>query len=126
MKEFVGLCDVYACANNHHHHPHGLLQTLSVLSFPWSLISMDFILDLPQSNSFDSILVVVDHFTKMVHFIPYNKSIIDEKTIKLFLDHVFRYHGFFSNCGPQFASKFLKWLFELLDVKVKVLLTFHP
>jgi hypothetical protein len=84
----------------------------------------------PRFNSFDSTLVVVDHFTKMVHFIPYNKSITDEKTIKLFFDHVFHYHGIFENIvfnhGPQFASKFLKRFFELLDVKVKLLLAFHP
>jgi len=50
-------------------------------------------MDFPQSNSFDSILVVVDHFMKMVHFIHCNKSITDDKTTKLFLDHVCCYHG---------------------------------
>jgi hypothetical protein len=69
---------------------------------------MDFIMDLPQSNSFDSILVVVDHFMKMAHFIPCNKSIIGGKN-KLFLNHVFCYHGLpeniIYNCGPQYASK---------------------
>jgi hypothetical protein len=55
---------------------------------------MDFIVDFPWSNSFNSILLVVDCFTKMAHFIPYNKLITDKKTTKLFLDHVFCYHGF--------------------------------
>jgi hypothetical protein len=62
----------------------------------------------------------------MVHFIPINKSIISEKIVKLFLDHVFRYHGLpediISNHGPQFASKFWKQIFKLLCVKVKLLL----
>ncbi len=87
-------------------------------------------MDLPSFNSFDSILVVVDHFTKMTHFIPCNKSIIDKKTIKLFLDHVFCYHGLPEDIifyrGPQFASKFWKRFFELLGVKVKLSSTFHP
>jgi len=91
---------------------------------------MNFIIDLPLSNFFDSILVVVDYLKKIIHFIPCNKLIIGERTTKLFLDHVFQYHGFFkdiiSNCGPQFVSKFWKILFELLSVKVKLLLTFHP
>jgi hypothetical protein len=47
---------------------------------------------------------------KMTHFIPCNKSIIGEKTAKLFIDHVFRYHGLPEDIvfghGPQFASKF--------------------
>ncbi len=91
---------------------------------------MDFIVDLPQSNSFDSIRMVVNRLTKMVDFIPCNKPIIGEKTIKLFLDHVFRYHGLLENMvfyrGRQFASKFWKRLFELLNVKVKLPSTFHP
>jgi hypothetical protein len=68
---------------------------------------MDFIIDLPPFNSYDSILVVVDHLMKMFHFIPYTKTIINERTTKLFFDHVFRYHGPFEDiifeCGPQFA-----------------------
>jgi hypothetical protein len=93
VKEFMGSCDVYVHAKNPHHHLHGFLQPLPILVSPWSLISMDFIMDLPRSNSFESILVVVNRFMKMVYFIPCNKSIVGEKTIKLFLDHVFRYHG---------------------------------
>ncbi len=73
--------------------------------------------------------MVVDHLTKMVHFIPYNKSITTEKIVKLFLDHVFCYHEFLKNIisdhGPQFVSKFWKWHFELLGVKVKLSLAFH-
>jgi hypothetical protein len=74
VKEFVGSCDVCACAKNFHHCPHGPLQPLLIPTSPWSSISMDFILDLSQSNSFDSILVVVDSLTKMAHFIPYNNQ----------------------------------------------------
>jgi len=65
------------------------------LPSPWSSISMDFIMDLPPFDSFDSILVVVDRSSKMVHFIPCNKIIIGEKITKLFFYHVFRYQGFF-------------------------------
>jgi len=32
---------------------------------------------------------MVDRLTKMGQFIPYNKTIINEKIAKLFLDHVF-------------------------------------
>jgi hypothetical protein len=75
-------------------------------------------------------MVVVDHFMKMAHFIPCNKSIIGKKTIKLFLDHVSHYHGLLedivSDHGLQFTSKFWKRLFKLLGVKVKLSLTFHP
>ncbi len=73
---------------------------------------------------------MVDHLTKMVHFIPCTKIITDKGIAKLFLDHFFQYRGLFEDiifyCGLQFASKFWKQLFELLGVKVKLSSTFHP
>jgi hypothetical protein len=70
--------------------------------------------NLPRSNSFDSILVVVDHFTKMVHFVPCNKSIISEKITKLFFNHFFAIMGFLKisflimdpDLHPSFGSGF--------------------
>jgi hypothetical protein len=89
VKEFVGSCDVYALMKNPYHHPHGFFQPLPILFAPWPLISVNFIIDLPLSDSFDSILVVVDCFKKIIHFIPCNKSITNKRTTKLFFDHVF-------------------------------------
>jgi hypothetical protein len=74
---------------------------------------MDFIIDLPPSNSFYSILVVVDHLTKKVHFIPCNEIIIGEKITKLFFDHVFRYQGLpkdiIFNHEPQLFKPIKSW-----------------
>jgi hypothetical protein len=111
------------------------LVTWVFLTIAYPSIAMVFHLhelpmDVPPSNSFNSILVVVDRLTKMVHFIPCNKTIISKKIAKLFLNHVFQYHGLLEdivfNRGPQFASKFWRWLFELLSVTVKLSLAFHP
>jgi len=54
---------------------------------------MDFITNLPLSSFYDSIMVVVDRLMKMVHFIPCYKTIIGKRTVKLFFNHVFQYHG---------------------------------
>jgi hypothetical protein len=54
---------------------------------------MDFIIGLPPSNSYDSILVVVNRLTKMVHLISCTKTITTKRTTKLLFDHGFRYHG---------------------------------
>ena len=48
----------------------GLLESLPVPEKPWSMISMDFIVELPPSENFTSIFVVVDRLTKMAHFVP--------------------------------------------------------
>jgi hypothetical protein len=85
VKKFVGSYDVCVQMKNPCHRSHGFLQPLPIPYAPWSPIFMDFITNLPPFNSFDSILVVVDHLTNMVHFIPCNKSIISERTTKYFL-----------------------------------------
>jgi hypothetical protein len=129
VKEFVEFCNVCVRAKNLCHRPYGLLQPLPIPTSLWFSISRDFITNLPPSSFYDSILVVVDRLTKMVHFIPCIKTIIGKGIAKLFLDHVFQYHGLLdiiSNHGPQFASKFSKQLFELLGVNVKLSSIFHP
>ncbi len=130
VKEFVLSCDICSRSKNPRHRPYGLLQPLPVPKQPWSSISMDFITDLPLSDSFDSIFVVVDRLTKMAHFIPCKKTITGEETARLFLDNVYRYHGLpndiISDRGPQFVSKFWKSLFAILKVDIKLSSAFHP
>ena len=60
---------------------------------------MDFITDLPFVGGYDSVFVMVDHFTKMAHFAPCAKTITGEETTDLFFKNVVRLHGlqFFSN-----------------------------
>jgi len=41
-----------------------------VLEKAWTHISADFITKLPLVQGYDSILVIVDRFTKIAHFIP--------------------------------------------------------
>ena len=55
--------------------------------------AMDFITDLPPSKGFDSILTVVDQFTKMSHFLPCVKSISSQETVDIVMREVFLHHG---------------------------------
>jgi len=55
---------------------------------------MDFMVSLPPSRGFDAIMVVVDRFSKMAHFIPTKDEATAQEMKRLFFTHVFKHHGF--------------------------------
>ena len=98
---------------------------------PFSQVTMDFITDLPPSEKFDSLMVVVDHgSTKGVISIPCNKTIDAMETAQLYFDNVYRRFGLpdsmLSDRGPQFASKVFQELGKLLGIRLKMSTEYHP
>jgi hypothetical protein len=60
---------------------------------PWDTISVDFIVELPESHGYDTIMNVVDSVTKRAHFIPTHTTIMAEGTACLYLREVWKHHG---------------------------------
>ena len=91
---------------------------------------MDFITDLPLSNGFNSILTVIDRFSKETEFILCNKTATALDTAKLYLFHVWKYHGLphtiVSDQGPQFASQVMTDLCKWLGILPKLSTAHHP
>jgi len=110
VKSFVPSCDVCARSKVPRRKPAGLLHPLPVASQPWSSISMDFIVKLPKSTGLDSILVVVDRYSNMAHFIPCNETINSPQLAKIVFANVFKFHALpidiVSDRCPQFVSQF--------------------
>jgi transposase InsO family protein len=106
------------------------LQTLEVPTCPFSIISYDMIVKLPKSSGYDSILVVIDSFTKFGHFIPCRESMSASELAQLFLDNVWKLHGTpdqtVSDRGPTFKSHFLKALYQRLGIRPSLSSAFHP
>jgi hypothetical protein len=59
----------------------------------WSVITMDFIVDLPLSKGYDSLFVVVDRLSKATILSPCNKTITAEETSQLYLSNVWKQTG---------------------------------
>ena len=105
-------------------------MTLESPSAPWEDISYDLIVKLPPSSGFDSILVVVDRFSKMAHFIPCRESMTAEELAELFLLNVWKLHGTpkrtISDRGTTFNSKFLRALYQRLQISPGFSTAYHP
>jgi len=101
----------------------------SIPEKPWTHISADFITKLPLAQGYDSILVVVDRLTKMVHFIPTTEKTSAEGLAQLFRDNVWKLHSLpksiISDRGPQFVAGLMRELNEMLGIKSKLLIMFH-
>jgi hypothetical protein len=75
----------------------------------WRNISIDFIVDLPSSNGFTNIIVVVNRLIKMRHIIPI-KSINAISVAEYFVKYIFKLHRLpnliISNYRSQFVLDF--------------------
>jgi len=108
----------------------GLLQPLPILKGPWESVSMDFMVSLPPSRGFDAIIVVVDRFNKMAHFIPTKDEATAQETGRLLFTHVFKLHGLpkdiISDRDPKFTSKFWRALWKRMGSELKMSTSFRP
>ena len=93
MKRYMKECDTCQHNKNHTEQPVGKLMPNSILEKPWTHISVDFITKLPLAQGYNSILVVVNRLTKMVHFIPTTEKMLVEGLVRLFRDNVWKLHG---------------------------------
>ena len=102
----------------------------SILERSWMHISADFITKLLLAQGYDSILVVVDRLTKMVHFIPTIEKMLVEGLARLFRDNVWKLYGLpesiISDRGPQFAAELMRELNRMLGIESKMLMAFYP
>jgi len=108
VKQYVEGCDACQCNKNHIEQPTGKLMPNSIPEKPWMHISADFIIKLPLAQGYNSILVVVDRLTKIMHFIPTTEKTLVEGLTRLFRDNVWKLHSLPESIildrGPQFAA----------------------
>jgi hypothetical protein len=130
-SEYVALCDNCQRVKAERQRPAGLLQPLKTPEWKWKEISIYFIVGLPKIQSgYDSIWVIVDCLSKVVHFIPIKTTYKGSKLVELYIARIVCLHGvpkkIVSNRGTQFTSKFWEKLHESMDTKLKFSSTYHP
>ncbi len=92
---------------------------------------MDFIVKLPISQGYDSILTVTDHdCTKAVILLPCQEEINAFGVAKLYLKHIFPIVGLPDKVIPdhdtRFTSKVFKEVCDILKIKQNMASAYHP
>jgi hypothetical protein len=131
IAEYIALYDVCSRVKGEHQKPAGLLQPLPIPDWKWDKVGMDFIMGLPRTKSgYDSIWVVVDHLTKVAHFIPVKTTYTSAKLAKIYMSMIMCLHGvpkrIVSDRGTQFTSHFWRQLNESLGTRLEFSTAFHP
>jgi hypothetical protein len=130
IKAYIRGCDTCQRLKHETSKPAGLLQPLAIPPRPWHSISMDFVEGLPTSRKQNVILVIVDRFTKYVHFISLSHPYTASKVAALFLQHVFKLHGLpssiVSDRDTVFTSLFWEELFRRQGVDLAMSSSYHP
>jgi transposase InsO family protein len=92
---------------------------------------MDFVTDLPlTTQGHDTLFVVVDRFSKMVHLAPCHNSITATQAADLMLSLVFKLHGtpssFFADRDRLWTSEFYARWCKRLQIDLRLSSAYHP
>ena len=97
----------------------------------WECISIDFITALPKvTGNFDSIFVVTDKLTKVIHLIPTKTTASASDIAQIFVKEIVRLHGIpariISDRDAKFTSKFWTAMFQSIGTRLNLSLAYHP
>jgi hypothetical protein len=132
ITSYVASCKACHSSKHSQRKPAGLLLPLPTPSRPYEVITMDFMGPLPKSGEFayDYVLVVVDKFSKRVHFIPCHKTVNAPGTAMLLIDHVIKDRGLpesiICDRDPRWTGEVWSQLFAALGTKMKRSSSYHP
>jgi hypothetical protein len=92
MSHYIGIyvkhCDLCNRTKVQHQRPIGELHPSETPEAPWETISVDFIVEPPESHGYNAIMCIVNSLTERAHFIPTHTTINAEGTALLFLKEV--------------------------------------
>lgn len=130
VKRYVSACETCQRNKNINKPPYGPLQPNDVPEHPWDIITVDLITQLPKLDKHNAICVVVDRFSKRVHFYSITNEFSAKDLAHLMYERVWTQHGLPSQIiidrGPQFASKLFQEWCELLSIKSSMSTAYHP
>jgi len=88
VERYVKKCDMCQRMENRMEAPAEKLKLSKVLERPWMYLTIDFIIKLPLVAGKDTILVVCNRLSKMIHFVAMTEGMLVEELVRLFSDDI--------------------------------------
>ena len=130
IKRFVFSCDICQKTKNRNFGRYGTLIPNPIPRRPYESISMDFIVNLPKSGSFNAVWVVVDRFTKHAQFVPITTGLTTADFAELFVRRVASRFGLpdsiVSDRDARWTSEFWKNVSSALHIRLAMSSAHHP
>jgi len=130
VGKYVEECDMCQRMKNRTEMPAGKLKLNEVPEKLWTHLTVNFITKLLVVTGKDAILMVCNKLSKMTHFVVTTERTSTEGLARLFKNNVWKLHGLpesiVSDRGPQFAAEMTKELNRILEIKMKLLMSYHP
>ena len=134
VKNYCENCVICKRNKTSKHKSYEKFQSFSIFQYRWVDFIMNFVTNLSTNKNwndvkFDNIFVVVDRFTKMIHYILVTKIIKIKNLMKMFIRKIIRYHDFFNSIiidrESLFTFEYYFFLCYALKIKKKTFTTFH-
>ena len=131
VKSFITTCDTCQWIKTSSQLPAGLLQPLLTPGQQWEQVTMDFIVEVPEtSEGYNTIVVFVNRLSEMVHLQPTTTTATAMDIANIFFKTIFCLHGLprviISDRDTKFTSRFWQTLFKLVNTKLALSTAFHP
>jgi Integrase zinc binding domain len=132
IKNYVDSCATCQQMKVNTHPMMPLLSPIkTTVTCTFSIVTTNFITDLPENNGCNSIMVVIDHgLTKGAISIPCSKTITALGAADLYLQHVYTQFGLpdkiISDRDPRFTLHLFQELRKLLGIKLAMSTAYHP
>lgn len=132
IDDYIKTCMVCQKSKHRTGKQYGTYTPLDVPDDRWRDINIDFITGMAPDvkTNHDMIMVVVDRFSKMAHFISRNKTDTTDVIINLFFKEVFRLHGvprtILSDRDKLFTSALWDKFAQSLGIKIHMTTSHNP
>ena len=134
IKKHCETCAICKKSKTSRHKSYEKLSSLSISKFKWVDFTMNFVIDLPESKTwneatYDAILVVINRLIKMTHYISVTKTMIAKNLVEILIRKIIKLHDLSSsittNKNSIFIVKYHDALCYALKIKLKLFTTYH-